>query len=74
MKAVSHVIAGASAGTPIITGVYKASVNHESLSQAVSPIDVLMIGDVIRSGKDILKTKEAIATYEIYNQMKKSKL
>jgi len=70
MKAVSHVIAGASAGTPIITGVYKASVNHESLSQALSPIDVLMIGDVIRSGKDILKTKEAIATYEIYNQMK----
>jgi hypothetical protein len=70
MKALSHIIAGTSAGTPLITGVYKASVNHESLSQAISPLDALMLGDIVRSGKEILKTKEYIATYEIYNQMK----
>jgi uncharacterized protein YoxC len=69
IKAVSHAIATASAGTPIITGVYKASANQESLSQAVSPLDALMIGDVIRGGKEILKTKDAIATYEMYKQL-----
>ncbi|MBX0312611.1 MAG: hypothetical protein JHC31_12725, partial [Sulfurihydrogenibium sp.] len=69
IKAVSHAIATASAGTPIITGVYRASVNHESLSQAVSPINAYVIGDVVRGGKEILKTKDAIATYEMYKQL-----
>jgi hypothetical protein len=69
LKAVSHVVAGASAGTPLATGAYKSSVNHESFLQSVSPLDVWMAGDVIRSGKEILKTKEAIFSYDMYKQL-----
>jgi hypothetical protein len=69
LKAVSHVVAGTSAATPLITGTYKATVNHESLLQSLSPLDVWIVGDVIRSGKEILKTKEEILSYEMYKQL-----
>ena len=69
LKAVSHVITGASAGAPLATGAYKASVNHESFFKSVSPLNVWMAGDVIRSGKDILKTKEAIFSYEMHKKL-----
>jgi hypothetical protein len=69
LKAVSHVVAGTSAATPIATGVYKASVNHESLFQSLSPFDVYVAGDIVRSGKEILKTKEEVLTHEVYKQL-----
>lgn len=70
LRAIGHTITATSTITPLAVDVAEAQYNHEGVLQAIRPIDVYVGGDILREAKNILATKEAIATHEAYNKLK----
>jgi hypothetical protein len=69
-KTVANAIIGASASTPLVGGLYQAKENQESITHTISPLDLTIGGDVVKSVKEIPKTAKTIPVYDMKEKLK----
>ncbi|MBX0312921.1 MAG: hypothetical protein JHC31_14355 [Sulfurihydrogenibium sp.] len=69
-KVVANAVLGVSSATPLVGGLYKADVNKESIAHTLSPLDLYIGSDVVKSVKEIPKTAKTIHSYEMAEKLK----